>query len=70
MDELERFLFGQPTAIRKLLAQHVDDGFGRCRACRVGDQRGNLSWPCLLHGSASRAAAARSAAGLPHAPPG
>jgi len=67
MDELARFLFGQPTAITTLLAQHDDDGRGHCQASRVADQRDYLSWPCLLHEAASLAATARSDAGLPAA---
>ena len=33
---------GGPTAITKLLAQHIDDGLGHCRACGIGDQRGHF----------------------------
>lgn len=69
MDELVRFLFGQPTAVAELLARHVDDGGGHCQACRIGAQRGSLTWPCALHDAATRAAEARTAAGLPLHPP-
>jgi hypothetical protein len=54
-DQLVTFLAGQPRAVAKLLAQHVDDGTGHCRACRVG-QRGFLSWPCTIYTAAARAA--------------
>ena len=67
MDELVRFLFDQPTAIAALLARHIDDGFGHCRACPIA-QRGFLAWPCALRDAASSAADARIAAGLPPPP--
>ena len=63
-----RFLVHQPTAITNLLAHHVDDGRGRCQACRVANQRGCRSWPCVLHDAATRAATARAIAGLPPGP--
>ena len=65
MDPLTRFLFDQPTAVAALLTGHVDDGHGHCRTCRIGGQRGAPTWPCALHDAATRAAEARTAAGLP-----
>jgi hypothetical protein len=53
-EALAVFLLGQPTALAKLLAQHVDDGTGRCRVCMVA-QRGHLPWPCALRIAADRA---------------
>jgi hypothetical protein len=55
-EELAAFLAGQPTAVTKLLAQHVDDGKGHCRACRIGGQRGFMAWPCTLYSAVLRAA--------------
>ncbi|HEY0640530.1 MAG TPA: hypothetical protein VGD67_23115 [Pseudonocardiaceae bacterium] len=49
------FLTGQPTAVARLLADHVDDGRGYCRVCSVGAQRGNHTWPCSLHAAATAA---------------
>lgn len=46
------FLVSQPTATAKLLAQHLDDSYGRCRVCTVGGQHGNVPWPCTLYSSA------------------
>jgi hypothetical protein len=49
------FLIGQPTAVGRLLADHVDDGTGRCRRCgsrAVGDR---VPWPCTIHTAAKTA---------------
>ncbi|HZG91345.1 MAG TPA: hypothetical protein VEZ42_14130 [Pseudonocardia sp.] len=54
-DIVTAFLIGQPEAIQKLLADHVDDGRGDCRACSVGGQRGHHTWPCSLHAVAAEA---------------
>ena len=58
-EHLVEFLAGQPGAVAKLLAQHVDDGGGHCRACAVGGQRGFLSWPCTIYSAAVRVARSR-----------
>jgi hypothetical protein len=71
-EELRRFLFNHPTAMVTLLAQHVDDGSGHCRSCRIGNQRGFLAWPCVLHTAATSASIDRAADGTPsrrHPPP-
>jgi aerobic-type carbon monoxide dehydrogenase small subunit (CoxS/CutS family) len=52
--ELTAFLSLRPTATAKLLAQHVDDGSGHCRACAVA-QRGHQVWPCTIYAAAARA---------------
>ena len=39
---------GQDGMAERLLAQHVDDGRGRCRACPVGGQQGYQRWPCTI----------------------
>ncbi|MGH3616325.1 MAG: hypothetical protein ACRDRK_27770 [Pseudonocardia sp.] len=54
------FLAGQPTAVARLLADHVDDGHGHCRTCAVGGQRGNHAWPCSLHVAATASRDLRS----------
>lgn len=59
LSPLAAFLTAQPEAVTALLAAHVDDGYGRCRACTIGGQRGRTTWPCSLYGAAS---AARTAA--------
>jgi hypothetical protein len=53
-EALAAFLLVQPTALANLLAQHVEDGSGACRACTV-DQHGHLPWPCALRIAADRA---------------
>lgn len=38
-----------PDLRARLLAEHVDDGHGRCRGCRVpGYGTPGGRWPCLL----------------------
>ena len=44
-DALVTFLIGQPTAVLRLLAEHIDDGRGGCRACPIGARRGHHPWP-------------------------
>lgn len=58
-DALAAFLVDQPTAIGRLLADHVDDGRGHCRACTIGGQQGFLAWPCTIYIAASKAARLR-----------
>ncbi|MGH3611337.1 MAG: hypothetical protein ACRDRK_01690 [Pseudonocardia sp.] len=43
-----------PVVWANLLATHVDDGCGRCRACR-SQVREAERWPCALHRLASAA---------------
>jgi hypothetical protein len=52
---LTAFLISQPDVAAKLLAQHVNDGHGRCRVCTVGGQHGHMPWPCTLYASALHA---------------
>jgi hypothetical protein len=44
-----------PAAVAKLLAEHVDDGHGYCRACKF-TQQGYYPWPCIFHAAATLAA--------------
>lgn len=60
VNELARFLLSQPTAVARLLDQHVDDGTGHCRTCCSGDQRGFLAWPCALYEAATLASTAHA----------
>jgi hypothetical protein len=57
LDVLVEFLLGQPTALRALLSDHVDDGRGGCQRCAIGGQHGNQKWPCLIHTAAIKASA-------------
>ncbi|MGI5128055.1 hypothetical protein ACQEVB_14690 [Pseudonocardia sp. CA-107938] len=45
-----------PGATDRLLAEHVDDGSGRCQVCSAGPQAGRMMWPCRLYGVAEVAA--------------
>jgi hypothetical protein len=46
----------QPGMAARLLAEHVDDGTGRCRVCTAG-QSARERWPCKIHWYTSRAMA-------------
>ena len=49
------FLAARPAASARLLALHVDDHTGHCRACTIGGQAGRLTWPCSIAIAAARA---------------
>lgn len=58
MNELARELESQPGIVDALLAAHVPDDRGRCRACtRPGTGIPGASWPCALHFYATAARA-------------
>ena len=58
MSPLVQMILGQPGMAERLIAEHADDGSGRCRVCPVGGQRGRHSFPCTIHQAAEEAAAA------------
>jgi len=47
-DPIVVFIASRPEVLGRLLAEHVDDGTGHCRACPIGGQRGYLTWPCNI----------------------
>jgi hypothetical protein len=53
-DELAAAVALLPGAAERLLADHLDDGHGRCRRCTLGGQSGHYRWPCRLHDLARR----------------
>lgn len=55
LDELIVFIRSHPGLAERLLAEHIDDGTGRCRSCANGGQTGRCHWPCTLHSHARRA---------------
>jgi hypothetical protein len=58
MSDLARELAGLPEITGRLLALHVPDGQGRCRACTTpGTGMPGAAWPCVLHFYASAAEA-------------
>jgi len=61
-DLLAVTLEAHPEAVTDILAKHVDDGRGDCRACTIGGQRGHHTWPCTLHVAAARALARQAGA--------
>ena len=55
LDALVVLIRSQPGMAERLLAEHADDGSGRCRICSTGAQTGRYRWPCTIHRCASRA---------------
>ena len=58
----------QSGMAERLLAEHADDGSGRCRRCSTGGQTGRYRWPCAIHRGAILAREQRDA-DLPVRPP-
>jgi hypothetical protein len=50
-----------PGLAMRLIADHFDDGTGRCCLCTVGGQAGYQRWPCRIHDAATEAARFTSA---------
>lgn len=44
-----------PGLAERLLAEHRDDGRGRCVRCALGAQRGFATWPCTIYVAAAAA---------------
>ena len=55
MTPLVQMILGQPGMAARLIAEHADDGNGRCTGCPLGGQRGHHSWPCTLRLAAEEA---------------
>lgn len=62
---LVTLITSEPGMADRLLAQHVDDGTGRCTVCTGGSQSGRLAWPCQTQMAAAAANAANEADGTP-----
>jgi hypothetical protein len=45
----------QPGMADRLLAEHADDGSGRCRVCSSGALTGRYRWPCAIQRAATDA---------------
>jgi len=54
-DPIVVFIASRPEVLRRLLAEHVDDGTGHCRVCAIGNQAGYLRFPCNIAGYVTRA---------------
>lgn len=52
---LVTFLLGQPTAVAKILGEHVDDGTGKCRSCGCRARGDRMPWPCPTYTAAKSA---------------
>jgi hypothetical protein len=52
---LAQFIVNNPGLADALLAEHIDDGRGYCRACALGAQRGYHRHPCNIRCTAERA---------------
>ena len=46
----------QPGMAERLLAEHADDGSGRCRCCTSGAGAGRYQFPCAIRRAATDAA--------------
>ncbi len=55
MQPLIALIQSEPGMAQRLLAEHADDGTGRCRRCSTGAQTGHYRWPCLIYHSADQA---------------
>jgi hypothetical protein len=49
----------------RLMAEHVADRNGKCKACAIGAQGGNQVWPCSICSATKAAADVPSATGEP-----
>lgn len=49
------FIAAEPGLAQRLLAEHADDGAGRCGVCSEGGQAGRYRWPCSIYTYARRA---------------
>ena len=49
VEPLVVLICSQPGMADRLLAEHIDDGGGRCRVCSTGGQSGHYRWPCAIH---------------------
>ena len=54
-DLLVAFIRSQPGMADRLIANHANDGTGRCRTCSTGAQAGRYRWPCALYCCATQA---------------
>ena len=64
VNELAWELARMPGVPQRLLAVHVSDGHGRCRACTAsGTGLPDAKWPCALYFYASAAEEFRRQAG-------
>jgi hypothetical protein len=52
LDPIVEFIAAEPGMAVRLLAEHRDDGSGRCRVCPSGPQAARKVWPCPLYGYA------------------
>ena len=48
MEPMVALIRSQEGMADRLLAEHVDNGHGRCSACPVGGQQGHLRWLCAI----------------------
>lgn len=55
MNPLVEFIVANPGLSDALISQHIDDGYGYCRACALGAQRGYYRFPCDIRLTADRA---------------
>ena len=54
---LTAFLENQPTAVERILTEHLDNGRGDCRKCTDVARGTSLTWPCSTYTAAQAARA-------------
>ena len=59
VNQLVVLIRSQPGMAERLLAEHADDGSGRCRLCSSGAQAGHYQFPCAIRLAAADAAESR-----------
>ncbi|MGI5131558.1 hypothetical protein ACQEVB_32470 [Pseudonocardia sp. CA-107938] len=60
MTPLVALIVSQPGMAGRLIAQHRDDGSGRCTTCQLGGQAGRCRWPCSIYAAAAAAEEVRA----------
>lgn len=68
MNPLVALIVSQPGMGGRLLAQHADDGRGRCRVCTPGAQAAHQRWPCSIYGAATEAEEVRTSGDVAQRP--
>jgi hypothetical protein len=51
-DPLVVLIVSQTGMAERLLTEHAEDSWGRCRACSTGAQTGHYRWPCAIRRAA------------------
>ncbi len=55
MHPMVTLIRSEPGMAARLMAEHADDGRGRCRVCSSGASSGHYRWPCAIYRYAAAA---------------